>query len=49
VRKLNHEFPEMDTKKINPFIPGGPHSECRRGNGLFFEFILGWTIGAIGV
>jgi hypothetical protein len=25
----------MDTKKMNPFILGGPRSEFRRGNGLF--------------
>jgi hypothetical protein len=24
----------MDTKKMNPFIPGGPHFKFRRGNGL---------------
>jgi hypothetical protein len=34
----------MDTKKINPFILGGPHSEFRRGNELFSEFILRWTL-----
>jgi hypothetical protein len=29
------ESTQMDTKKMNLFIPGGPHSEFRQCYGLF--------------